>query len=59
LVVGGVYTQNESEAKNSVPLLADIPLLGWFFKNQTVAHDKRELLVFITPKILSDSLNLR
>jgi type IV pilus assembly protein PilQ len=58
LVVGGVYTQNESDANNSVPLLADIPILGWFFKNQTKARDKRELLVFITPKILSDSLSL-
>jgi len=59
LVIGGVYTQNENEAKNSVPLLADIPLLGWFFKNETRATEKRELLVFITPKILSDSLQLR
>ena len=59
LVIGGVYTQNENESKNSVPLLADIPLLGWFFKNETKATEKRELLVFITPKILSDSLYLR
>lgn len=59
LVIGGVYTQNDSEAKNSVPLLADIPLLGWLFKNETKAHDRRELLVFITPKIMSESLNLR
>jgi len=59
LVIGGVYTQNESEAKNSVPLLADIPLLGWFFKNETKSNDKRELLVFITPKIMAESLNLR
>lgn len=59
LVIGGVYTQNETEAKNSVPLLADIPLFGWLFKNETITRDKRELLVFITPKILSDSLYLR
>jgi len=59
LVVGGVYTQNETEAKNSVPLLADIPLLGWLFKNETKSSDKRELLVFITPRILSESLNLQ
>ena len=59
LVIGGVYTQNENEARNSVPLLADIPLLGWLFKNETKATEKRELLVFITPKILSDSLYLR
>jgi len=59
LVIGGVYTQNETEAKNSVPLLADIPILGWLFKNETKTADKRELLVFITPRILSESLNLQ
>jgi type IV pilus assembly protein PilQ len=59
LVIGGVYTQNEADARNSVPLLADIPLIGWLFKNETKTTDKRELLVFITPKILSDSLNLQ
>ncbi len=59
LVIGGVYTQNEAESKNSVPLLADIPLLGWLFKNVTKSTDKRELLVFITPRIMSESLNLR
>jgi type IV pilus assembly protein PilQ len=59
LVIGGVYTQNEAESKNSVPLLADIPLLGWLFKNETKSRDKRELLVFITPRIMSESLNLQ
>ncbi len=58
LVIGGVYTQNEAESKNTVPLLADIPIIGWLFKNKTVSNDKRELLVFITPKIMSESLNL-
>ena len=59
LVIGGVYTQNETEAKNSVPLLASIPILGWLFKNETKTHDKRELLVFITPRIMAESLNLQ
>lgn len=59
LVIGGVYTQNEAEAKNSVPLLADIPILGWLFKNETKSTDKRELLVFITPRIIAESLNLQ
>ena len=59
LVIGGVYTQNESDSKNSVPLLADIPILGWLFKNETKTSDKRELLVFITPRIMSESLNLQ
>jgi len=59
LVIGGVYTQNETETRNSVPLLADIPILGWLFKNETKTADKRELLVFITPRIMSESLNLQ
>jgi type IV pilus assembly protein PilQ len=59
LVIGGVYLQNDVDTKNSVPLLADIPLLGWLFKNQTKSSEKRELLVFITPRIMSESLNLR
>jgi len=59
LVIGGVYTQNEAESKNSVPLLADIPLLGWLFKNETKSTDKRELLVFITPRIMAEALNLQ
>lgn len=59
LVIGGVYTQNEAESKNSVPLLADIPILGWLFKNETRSSDKRELLVFITPRVMSESLNLQ
>ena len=59
LVIGGVYSQNDNDSKNSVPLLADIPLLGWLFKNETKSSDKRELLVFITPKIMNESLNLR
>lgn len=59
LVIGGVYTQNDGEAKNSVPLLADIPLLGWLFKNETKTAEKRELLVFITPRIVAEGLNLQ
>jgi len=59
LVVGGVYSNTVTTTKNSVPLLADIPILGWLFKNDTKKTEKRELLVFITPKIMNESLNLR
>jgi type IV pilus assembly protein PilQ len=59
LVVGGVYNQTLAETKNSVPLLGDIPIIGWLFKNESKTTEKKELLVFITPKILSDNLNLR
>lgn len=59
VVIGGVYTQDELRTTPKVPLLGDIPFLGWLFKTQTDTNNKRELLVFISPKILSDNLNLR
>jgi type IV pilus assembly protein PilQ len=59
VVIGGVYTLDESNATSKVPLLGDIPGIGWFFKTQTKTEAKKELLIFITPKILKDSLNLR
>lgn len=59
VVIGGVYSQDELKNDSKVPLLGDIPILGWLFKTQIDTNNKRELLVFISPKILSDSLNLR
>ena len=59
VVIGGVYTQENLNTENKVPLLGDVPLLGWLFKNQEKRDEKKELLIFITPKILKDSLNLR
>jgi len=56
VVIGGVYTQDESDSTSKVPGLGDIPILGWLFKNNTKAKNKKELLVFITPKILKDTL---
>ncbi|MHB1115869.1 type IV pilus secretin PilQ [Sideroxydans sp.] len=56
VVIGGVYTQDDSDSTSAVPGLADIPVLGWLFKTNTVVKSKKELLVFITPKILKDTL---
>ncbi|MFA5370670.1 MAG: type IV pilus secretin PilQ [Sideroxydans sp.] len=56
VVIGGVYTQDESDSTSKVPGLGDIPILGWLFKSNTRANSKKELLVFITPKILKDTL---
>ena len=58
VVIGGVYTQDESDSTSKVPGLGDIPILGWLFKNNTKAKNKKELLVLITPKILEDTLGL-
>jgi type IV pilus assembly protein PilQ len=56
VVVGGVYKQEDSDKTDLVPGLGDIPILGWLFKGNAVSKTKTEMLVFITPKILKDTL---
>jgi len=50
-VLGGIYTRNSGLAYKKIPLLGDLPLLGWLFKNRRENDDRTEILVFITPKI--------
>ncbi len=59
VVIGGVYTQNDDNTVNKVPLLGDIPILGALFRSKAVSSVKDELLVFLSPKIMDDALNLR
>lgn len=59
VVIGGVYKQEEANTVNKVPLLGDIPVIGFMFRNKAQRDDKSELLIFVTPRILKDSLNLR
>ncbi|ADR19368.1 type IV pilus secretin PilQ [Calditerrivibrio nitroreducens] len=50
-VIGGIYEDEQNEIKNEVPGLSKIPLLGWLFRNNIERRAKKELLVFITPRI--------
>jgi len=59
VVIGGVYAQVEADDVNKVPVLGDIPVIGYLFKNRVKTDKKSELLVFITPKIMKDTLNLK
>ena len=59
VVIGGIYEENENNTTEQVPLLGDIPVLGHLFKSNTRVSERRELLVFITPRIVSDALTLR
>lgn len=52
-VIGGIYVDSDSDQDQGVPFLMDIPLLGWLFKSNTKTKTKTELLIFITPKIVS------
>jgi len=58
-VIGGIYELTESNGESKVPLLGDVPVLGHLFKTKTGTNTKRELLIFITPRILDDALTLR
>ncbi|MCX5716717.1 MAG: type IV pilus secretin PilQ [Nitrospirae bacterium] len=51
IVIGGIYTESDSESESGVPFLSKIPLIGWLFKRDTKTKDKTELLIFITPRI--------
>ena len=58
VVVGGVYITNTQNSVEKVPLLGDIPVLGWMFKYKNEIGKRRELLVFITPRIISEKMRL-
>lgn len=53
VVLGGIYEYTKTGGTHGVPGLKDIPLLGWFFKNKTKSEEKRELMIFITPRIVT------
>lgn len=59
VVIGGIYIQEERKTSTKVPLLGDLPVLGHLFKKNETTDNRRELLVFITPKIVNDALSLR
>jgi type IV pilus assembly protein PilQ len=59
VVIGGIYEEEESTGEDKVPLLGDVPVLGHLFKSQSRVSNRKELLVFITPRIVSDALTLR
>ena len=51
-VIGGIYISNQQTNKDGTPGLSRIPILGWLFKRDAVNDEDRELLIFITPRIL-------
>ena len=58
VVLGGVYEQTDSKEVDRVPFLGDLPGVGALFRTTRTTDDKRELLMFVTPKILKDTLTL-
>lgn len=59
IVLGGVFEETSTNDVQKVPVLGDIPVLGKLFRNKVVIEDKKELLIFITPKLINDALARR
>jgi len=59
VVIGGIYTQTSGTNIQRIPFLGDLPYIGWMFKNREVINDKTELLVFVTPRIVTEQLSVR
>ena len=56
VVIGGIFEIEEINQTNKVPVLGDIPVMGNLFKNKTRETEKREMLVFITPRMVTDAI---
>ena len=54
VVIGGIFTEDQQDTVTKVPFFGDLPGVGVLFRNKTTASTKREMLVFITPKMLAD-----
>jgi type IV pilus assembly protein PilQ len=54
IVIGGIYEQEDRTTVTKVPWLGDIPFLGYLFKNTSRSNSRTELLIFITPRVVSE-----
>lgn len=59
VVIGGIYQQETRNATQRIPVLGDIPILGFLFRNTETIDNKSELLVFITPRIVAEGIAVR
>ncbi len=58
VVLGGVFEKKTSTATSKVPMFGDLPYLGFLFRSTATVDDNRELLIFVTPKIVKESLTM-
>jgi type IV pilus assembly protein PilQ len=56
-VIGGIYEEAITNSVDKVPLLGDIPFFGYLFKTTTRGSEKHELLIFLTPRVVKDTVN--
>ncbi|HNC50838.1 MAG TPA: type IV pilus secretin PilQ [Accumulibacter sp.] len=59
VVIGGIYTRRTDDKTTRIPFLGDLPYVGFLFRNRSTVDEKTELLIFITPRIVAETLTLR
>jgi type IV pilus assembly protein PilQ len=59
VVLGGVYEGTKTNSTQKVPFFGDLPGVGFMFRHNSIVDQKKELLIFLTPKILRQNLGLR
>ncbi len=59
VVLGGIYEQTRSKEVDSVPLLGDLPVIGALFRQTRKVDDKAELLIFVTPRIIRETMGMK
>jgi type IV pilus assembly protein PilQ len=58
-VIGGLVRDVQTRTKTGIPVLQDIPLLGWFFRNTNIENAKRDLMIFVTPTLIEPGQKLQ
>lgn len=58
VIIGGIYVETQANDETGVPFLRDIPIIGWLFKFQSKVNARRELIVFISPRVITDQLSV-
>jgi len=58
VVLGGIYEQTSTNGIQRVPFFGELPIIGYLFQNRIKVDNRSELLIFVTPKILKESLSL-
>ncbi len=59
VVIGGIYTQDERDNTTKIPVFGDLPYVGFLFRSNAKVDNKNELLIFISPRVIKNSLSLR
>jgi type IV pilus assembly protein PilQ len=58
IVLGGIYTQDKNSSIKRIPFFGELPVVGILFRNKQTTLSNDELLIFITPKIITNSLSI-